>query len=221
MTAYTPINIILADDHEIFRDGFSVMLNKVPEINLVDEAANGAELIRLALKHKPDVIVTDIRMPVMDGIEATKILKDKLPCTGIIALSMYDQDELIVEMLEAGAKGYLLKNAHKNEIISAVKTVNENQPFYCKETTHKLTQMIANSTFNPYKKIQKPDFNQNELTVMRYICQELSNKQIADLMNLSKRTIEGYREKIVEKTEAKNTVGIVMYAIKNKIVECK
>ncbi len=215
--SYTPIDIILADDHEIFRDGFAVMLKKIPEINLVGEASNGEELIKLMRTLKPEVIVTDIKMPKMDGIEATKRLKKEFPSVGIIALSMFDEENLIVDMLEAGAKGYLLKNAHKTEIIAAIKSVYNDEPYYCRETSHKLAQMIANSRFDPYKKRPKIEFSDKEIIIINLICGEYSNKEIADKLNLSKRTVEGYREKILEKIEGKNTAGIVVYAIKNNI----
>ena len=221
MVPYRAIDIILADDHEIFRDGFSVMLNKFPEVKLVGEAADGEELVKLVRSLKPEVVVTDIKMPKMDGIEATKQLKKEFPHIGIIALSMFDEEDLIVDMLEAGAKGYLLKNAHKDEIISAVKSVHRDEPYYCRETTHKLAQMIAKSTFNPYKKIVKPEFSDKEVAIIKLICDECSNKEIGDQLSLSKRTVEGYRERILEKINAKNSVGIVVYAIKNKIFEYK
>ena len=114
MKTIAPIRIVLADDHEIFRDGFKVMIKKQPSVQLVGEAANGEELIRQTRELKPDVVITDIKMPVMDGVEATKQLTSEFPEIGIIALSMFDEENLIVEMLEAGAKGYLLKNAHKD-----------------------------------------------------------------------------------------------------------
>lgn len=219
MKPYTTIDIILADDHEIFRDGFAVMMKKIPEINLVGEAANGEELIKLSRLLKPEVVVTDIKMPKMDGIEATKQLKKEFPSIGIIALSMFDEENLIVEMLEAGAKGYLLKNAHKDEIIAAVKSVYKDEPYYCRDTTHKLAQMIAKSNFHPYKKRPVIEFTEKEVGIIKLICEELSNKEIGERMALSKRTVEGYREKILEKIDAKNSVGIVVYAIKNKIFE--
>ena len=217
MTA-NPINVVLADDHEIFRDGFRVMLKKIPHITLVGEASNGRELISIAQKLKPDVIITDIKMPVMDGIEATRQLS-RLSDVGIIALSMFDEENLIVDMLEAGARGYLLKNASKDEILTAVKSVFMRQTYYCNNTTAKLAHMIANSNYNPTKKSVKPVFSDKEITVIQLICREFSNKEIADKLNLSKRTVEGYREKILEKINAKNTVGIVIYAIKHKIYE--
>jgi len=215
---YTPITVILADDHEIFRDGFRVMLTKIPSIQLLEEASNGKELIDLARKLKPDVIITDIKMPELDGVEATKILTGESPEIGIIAFSMFDEENLIVDMLEAGARGYLIKNAQKDEIIEAVKTVFDGDTYYCRNTSMKLMHMMAQSKFNPYKKAEDPNFKENELKVIKLICEEKSNKEIAEELNLSKRTIEGYRENILEKIGAKNTAGIVMYALRHKII---
>jgi DNA-binding NarL/FixJ family response regulator len=213
-----PIRIILADDHEIFRDGFRVMLRKQPSIILEGEAANGEELVKLAHELNPDVIITDIKMPKLDGIKATKQLMSELPHIGVIALSMFDEENLIVDMLEAGAKGYLLKNAHKNEIIAAVEAVAKDQTYFCEHTSQKLTKLLATSNYNPYKKI-KPQFTENELAVMRLICEELSNKEIAEALHLSVRTIEGYRDRIQDKIQSRNTAGIVVYAIKHKIYQ--
>lgn len=218
---YTPISIVIADDHEIFRDGFRVMIKKFPDIKLIGEAENGRDLIDLVNELNPDVILTDIKMPKMDGIEATRYLVKSRTSANIIALSMFDEDNLIIDMLEAGAKGYLLKNADKNEIIEAIKTVNREKTYYCKATSAKLLQLIAKSKFNPYKKTPKPQFTERELEVIGLICDQLSNKEIAEKLNLSIRTIEGHREKILEKMDVHNTAGIVIYAIKTSIYQIK
>ena len=219
MKTVADIKLMIADDHEIFRDGFKLMLTKFPEIILVGEAANGKELVGLVNELKPDVVITDIKMPVMDGIEATKKIIEQFPDMGIIGLSMFDEDDLIIDMLEAGAKGYLLKNAGKEQIIEAVKTVYNNDPYYCKTTSHKLTNMIARSRFNPYKKTAKVEFSERETEIIDLVCREMTNKEIADKLFLSVRTVEGHRLKILEKMNVKNTVGLVVYAMKNGIVK--
>ena len=216
---YLPIRIVLADDHEIFRDGFRVMLKKQTSVELIGEASDGDELIKQVEALQPDVVITDIKMPKLDGIKATKILTQQFPGIGVIALSMFDEENLIIDMLEAGAKGYLLKNAHKDEIIAAVDAVFHDQTYYCNHTSRKLTKMIADSSFNPNRRHARPEFSERELSVMRFICQELSNREIALQLNLSVRTIEGYRERIQEKISARNAAGIVVYAIKNRIYQ--
>jgi DNA-binding NarL/FixJ family response regulator len=122
-------------------------------------------------------------------------------------------------MLEAGAKGYLLKNTNKAEVVQAVKTVYRQETYYCNQTSNKLAQMIAKSRVSAGKNFKKPNFNEKEIEIIKLICKELSNKEIATELNLSTRTIEGYREKILEKIEAKNIAGLVIYAIKNNIYQ--
>jgi DNA-binding NarL/FixJ family response regulator len=218
MTTVIPdIRIIIADDHELFRDGLKLMLSKYPEIKVEAEAENGKELIELALSLKPDVVLTDIKMPVMDGIEAAKKITLLLPNTGIIGLSMFDEDDLIIDMLEAGAKGYLLKNSDKLEIVEAIVTVYKQDPYYCRNTSRKLTQMIARSKFNPYIKKEKIEFSEREKEIITLICQEYTNKEIGEKLFISSRTVEGHRVKILEKMDAKNTVGLVVYAIRHNL----
>ncbi len=208
------ITIVIADDHEIFRDGFKLMLTKQKGITLLGEAEDGKALVELVQKLKPDIVVTDIKMPIMDGIEAAKKISALLPKTGIIGLSMFDEDDLIVDMLEAGAKGFLLKNTGKDQIVEAIKTVSQGYPYYCKTTSNRLTQMIAKSRFNPYKKSEKPKFTHREQEIITLLCQEMTNKEIGDKLFLSVRTVEGHRLKIQEKMNVKNTVGVIIYAVK-------
>ncbi|MBS4065293.1 MAG: response regulator transcription factor [Chitinophagaceae bacterium] len=216
-----PIHIVIADDHELFRDGFKVMASKFPQVKLIGEAANGLELLALVAQTNPEVVLTDIKMPVMDGIEATKRMAVEYPGIHVIALSMFDEENLIIDMLEAGARGYLLKNAGKEDIIEAIKAVNQDRTYYCKQTSAKLLELIATSKFNPNKKLQKPEFNEREISIIQLICNQKSNKEMADILNLSIRTVEGYREKIQEKMQVQNTAGIVVYAIKNNIYKIK
>lgn len=209
----TLIKVIIADDHEIFRDGLQLMLKKDQDIQLVAQACNGAELVDLVKVHKPDVILTDIIMPVMDGIQAVKKINHDFPEISIIALSMFDQESLIVDMLEAGAIGYLLKNADKQEILEAIRSVHLHRPYYCKSTSSKLARLISQSKFKgPDTKIE---FSDKEIEIIQCICREFTNKEIGTKMFLSKRTVDGYRARILEKMQVKSTAGIVVYAIRH------
>lgn len=208
------ISVAIADDHEIFRDGLKLMLDTIEGISIVGEADNGKELLNIIKKQKPDVVITDIKMPVMDGVEAARNIKEQYPLTMIIALSMFDDEELILEMLEAGATGYLLKNADKAEVADAIRTVNANQPYYCKSTSSKLSKLIAYSKYNMQKQKKEAEFTNREKDIIRLICQEYTNKQIGERLHLSTRTVEGYRMKILEKMDAKNIVGVVIEAIR-------
>lgn len=210
---YSPIRIIFADDHEVVRDGFTFMMSKQTDVILVGEARHGEQLLGLAGQLKPDIIITDIQMPVMNGIEATTEIVKQFPAIGVIAYSMYNEESFIVDMLKAGAKGYILKSSDKEEVIAAIKAVYKGQAYYCRETDSVLSGMHM-GRFN-----KKPKFTETEIMVIKLICQELSSMEIAHIMNLSSRTIDGYRVKILEKMRAKNTAGIVLYAIKKKIFE--
>jgi len=212
------IKIVIADDHEIFRDGLALMLSRQPHLVLVAQAEDGNELINLVKEHQPKIVLTDIKMPRMDGIEATTYLTQNFPSVKIIALSMFDEENLIIEMLEAGAKGYLLKNADKREILEAIEQVSQDKVFYCQHTSAKLATMIVKSKFNPLKKSEKINFNDREIDIIKLICQQFTAQEIGDKLFLSKRTVEGYRTKILEKINAKNTAGVVIYALKHQMI---
>jgi len=215
MKLHGTIKVIIADDHEIFRDGLKLMLQKQPDIQLLAEAEDGKELIEKTEQLKPDVVITDVKMPRMDGASATRYLTEHHPDIGIIALTMFDEEEQIIEMLESGAKGYLLKNADKNEIKEAIQSVYDQTPYYCKHTSHRLAQLVAKSKFNPYRQRPKLEFTEREKEIITYICEGITNKEIAEKIFLSVRTVEGLRMKIMEKMNVKNTAGIIIYAIKN------
>lgn len=215
---YARIKIAIADDHEIFREGFKLLLRDQDEVRLVGEAENGRELLQVVAECQPDVVIVDIKMPVLDGVDACKAIKKNFPDVQVIALSMFNEDSLIVDMLEAGAKGYLLKNTNKQELLTAVRAVYEGNTYYCSATSEKLTRMIANSKFNPYRNQTTVFFTSRELTIIQMICQQYTSKEIGIKLGLSYRTIESHREKIQEKTGAKNVIGIVIYAIKHDLV---
>jgi DNA-binding NarL/FixJ family response regulator len=215
------VRVLLADDHEIYLDGLQAMLQKQTGIEVVGLASDGSECIRLTEQLLPDIILTDIMMPVMDGIAATKHLVKHHPNMNIIALSMFDQDNLIIDMLEAGAKGYLIKNAHKSEILEAIQSVYKNIPYYCRSTTTRLARLIGQSRYNP-KQLQEPvSFSDREKEIIRLICEEKTTKEIAERLFMGSRTVEGYRIKILEKMQVKSAAGIVIYAIKHKLFEVK
>jgi len=216
-TDKTPIKVIIADDHPIFLDGFRAIFKNEPEFQLLSEATNGEELLKKARDLQPDVIITDILMPGIDGIQVTKKLAEEQPGIKIIGLSMIAENSLIADMFEAGAKGYLMKNAHEDEVLTAIKTVHKGDVYYCKETAEKLLNIIAKRDSEGLKKINKPELSEREKDVMKLICQEFSNKQIATILYISKRTVDWYRNKLLEKLDVKNTAGIVTYALKNKM----
>jgi DNA-binding NarL/FixJ family response regulator len=206
----TTINIILAEDHEFLRDGFSSFIEKCPGIKLVAEACDGRQLVQLTEKWLPDVVLTDIKMPVMNGIEATKEITKKFPTVGVIAFSMFNDEYCLNEMLEAGATGYLVKNSSKEEMIAAINAVYNKEPFFCSDTKIKLASLKAVNEEN--------QLTEKEKELVFFICSSMENKEIAEKLYLSVRTIEGYREKIMEKIKAKKPMQLFVYAYVNKII---
>ena len=216
-----PVRILLADDHEIYLDGLQAMLQKQADMEVIATAANGQTCIELAERLQPDIILTDIIMPVMDGIAATRELTKSHPEINIIALSMFDQDNLIIDMLEAGARGYLIKNANKSEILDAIHSVYNNIPYYCRSTTTRLARLIGQSRYNPKQLKEVISFSEREKEIIRLICEEKTTKEIAEKLFMGSRTVEGYRIKILEKMQVHGVAGIVIYAIKHKLFEVK
>ena len=214
----TSISLVIADDHEIFRDGLALMLSKQDTVKLVGQAGDGLELMRMVDETRPDMVLTDIKMPRMDGIVAAKQLLQKHPGLKIIALSMFEEEDLIVEMLEAGARGYLLKNADKKEILDAIVTVDQGNIFYCKHTTARLASLIVKSKFDQQKKSPGALFTDREREIVRLICRQHTAQEIGEMLFLSKRTVEGYRTRILEKMDVKNTAGVVIFALKHSII---
>jgi DNA-binding NarL/FixJ family response regulator len=210
------IQLMIADDHDIYRDGLKALLDQCADFIVTAEASTGKQLITHCQTNPPDIVMTDIMMPVMDGIEVTKWLSDNFPVVRVIALSMFNQDHLILDMLNAGASGYLIKNAHKNEIIEAIHTVYKNKPYYCSSTSHKLARLIGTSR-NGAKANNKVTFSSREIDIIRMICEEKTTKQIGDMLNISARTAEEYRKRIRDKMDVKSTAGMVIYAIRNDL----
>jgi two-component system response regulator NreC len=208
------VRLLIADDHEMLREGFHTMMRKYPKIELIGEAEDGKELVELADKLIPDVIITDVKMPKMDGITATKKIITKHPQIRVIAFTMFSEEMLIVDMLEAGAMGYLLKSSGKDDIITAINTVMENKNYYCRSTSARLANLIARSQTDLRTGLQKPLFTDKELDVIRLICEGASSKQIAEKLELSFRTIEGHRHRVQEKMKVSNMAGIIVYAIR-------
>lgn len=213
------IKYAIADDHKIFRKGIIAALSDTPELKLVLEAENGKELINGMNKAAPDVILLDLKMPEMDGMQAAAEIRKVNQDVRIIVISMYDEDKYVIHLMELGANGYLLKNAEPEEIKTAILTAYENGYYFNDFVNKILLKKLV------HKAQIKPVFNKNiELTareteILKMICQELTALEISKQIFLSPRTVEGIRTKLLEKIGVKNTAGLVMYAVKNKIVE--
>lgn len=214
-------NIVIADDHKLFRKGIIALLEDIDFIGEIGEASNGAELIDLLAKMNtlPDVILLDLQMPVMDGVEAHQKIKKLYPEIKVIILTMEDDEQFILHLIGEGVNGYLLKNADPEEMEKAIIKVVENDYYF----SDNISAMVLMNLKKKEKteEIFIPDFKEKELQVLELICKEYSNGEIAKELNVSIRTAEGYRQKLVEKSGAKNIAGLVILALKNKWVTLK
>jgi DNA-binding NarL/FixJ family response regulator len=212
------IKIAIADDYRIFRDGLKISLAADNDIEFLHEADNGEDLLTNIEKERPDVVLMDLKMPIMDGMEATQIIRKKYSDIKILVVSMYDDDKFIIHLMEIGANGYLLKNAEPDEIRKAIYSVAKNG-YYFNDLVNKalLKKLVLKNNI-------KPSFNENvelterELEVLKLICEEKTAAEIAKVIFLSPRSVEGIRQRLIEKIGVRNTAGLVMFAAKNNIV---
>jgi DNA-binding NarL/FixJ family response regulator len=210
-------SVVLADDHKLFRKGMRNLLEDFHFVGEIFEAGNGIELLNLLQKLNPlpDVILLDIQMPEMDGMEAQKRIRELYPQQKVIILTMDDDEQVVLHMIAEGVNGYLLKNADPEELETALEKVLKNG-FYFPDG---FSQLLLKGTrkgnsFLP----NEPEFTEREKEVLELICSELTTTEIAEKLNLSARTVDGYRQRLLEKSGARNTAGLVIYALKNKLI---
>jgi DNA-binding NarL/FixJ family response regulator len=212
------IRIAIADDYKIFRDGLKVGLGSDENLEVVLEADNGEDLL-VGMKDTPvDVILMDLKMPIMDGTEATKEVRKKFNNTKVLVVTMYDDDKFIIHLMENGANGYLLKNAESEEIRKSIYSVHETG-YYFNDLVNKalLKRLVLKGNIKPSFN-QEIDFTERELEVLKLICEEKTAAEIGKQIFLSPRSVEGIRQRLIEKVGVRNTAGLVMFAIKNGIV---
>ena len=211
-----PIKLIIADDHEFFRKGFKVSLQNETSVQVIADASNGKQLLELLEHYKPDIIFIDVKMPLLNGVETTKLLTAKYPEYAVIGLSSCDEHYMVEDMLAAGAVGYLLKDAGKTQIMEAIKSAIEKQKYFCNAIRRIMDMNLVEYTANPNKR-KKTSLTPRQTEILILICEQRTNLEIAEILNLSKRTVEGFRRKLFEKTNAQNEAGLAIYAINNGI----
>ena len=214
----TPIKVAIADDHTLFRTGVKTSLSSRKDIQMVAEAENGMQLLNL-LKHiKPDVVLLDIQMPIMDGLTTLPEIKKLYPDVKVIMLSMHNDHSMITRMMEIGANSYLTKESDSETIYQAIRTCFE-QEFFFNELTNKA--LLNGLRMKKPSDVATPHVHltDKEITILKLMCEEKSTKEIADMVDLSPRTVEAIRDKLKTKTGVKSMAGLVMYAVKAGIVE--
>ena len=212
------IKVALTDDHILLRNGLAGLINSFDDYTVIFEADNGADFQKKIQKgNEPELVLMDINMPGMDGFATAEWLRQNYPLTKVLALSMYDNENSIIRMFKAGAKGYILKDSEPAELKTALDSIMQKGYYYSELVTGKLIHSIntSNQNGNGNKTNQ---LNDRETEFLKLAATELTYKEIAEKMNLSPRTIDGYRDALFEKLELKSRVGLVLYAIKNGIV---
>lgn len=214
------LHLAIADDHELFRKGFISMLSGVADFAFVHEAANGQELLERVAVREPDIVLMDLQMPVMDGMQATEVLLEKHPNVKVIVVSMYDEDRFVLHMLEKGVHGYLLKDTSPDEVEKAIRRVAEEGYYYSDFVSKAMhRKMVARSSKQPFfPNAHNVGLSNREQEVLQLLCDGLSTIEISEKLFISTRTVEGHRLRILEKTGTKNTAAAVAFAYKNHLI---
>ena len=212
------IRVALAEDHQILRQGMMAMLSTEEDFEMVFDVSNGAELIERLTKNSVDVVILDIQMPIMNGLDALKIIAQKYPEIKVIMLSSYYENEMIYQAITDGAKGFLPKHAEIEVVIDALNKVMLEGYYFDDKVTPKLISILTKNgiIFPPF---EIDTLSNRELEILPLICQGMKNKEIAEQLFISERTVENHRKNLFIKTKSKNAYGLVIYAIKNGLIK--
>lgn len=206
--------IALVDDHILFRSGLKALFNSYPHYQILIEANNGDEFLqKISNKFYPDAVLLDLNMPKMGGLELATILREKYPHIKIVILSMQLDDDVVLKLIKAGINGYLLKDSDKEEFLNCIEAVKQGDIYF----SNKVNRILQKSFTT--KKQPKPQLSIREQEFLTLLCQELSYKEIADKLKVSVRTVDGYRDQLFYKLNINNKIGLVLYAIRNNLVE--
>jgi DNA-binding NarL/FixJ family response regulator len=210
-------SVVVVDDHSLIAEALSNIIERFHGFHVLYEAENGKVLMEKFKhpKHIPDIVLLDINMPIMDGFETAKWIRQHHPEVRIMALSMQDKEDTLIRIVRCGARGYLLKNIHANELERALETVVEKGYYFPDWVTHKVLLNISGGE----NAASMHDLNDRELEFLRYAATEMTYKEISDKMNCSPRTVEGYRDNLFEKFQLKTRVGLVLYALRQQLIK--
>jgi DNA-binding NarL/FixJ family response regulator len=212
------VKVYLVDDHKIFLEGLKLMLNTIKNVKIIGEAPNGKIFLSELSNDKPDLVFMDINMKEMDGIEATQKALEIFPDLRIIALTSFEDEEYFNRMTDLGVRGYLLKNSLKDDFEKAISRVMEGYSYYSGELIVRLSKKVVQTEKKRDKSKEEILITDEEKELLKYMCQGLTNKQIANIVHLSSRTIEAHKARLLDKTNTKNSVALAVFAISNKLV---
>ncbi len=212
------IKILIADDHEIIHNGIEDILRSYSNYQIIGHAYNGKEAVEMAVELNPDVIFMDLSMPVMGGIEAIALLKEKRPEIKIIVLTQHDEKEYAIHAFKSGGNGYLIKNSKKEEIFEAIETVLKNKRYISYDLSEKMIDNALDKN-SPKHSEQEVHLTRREIEIIRKIADDSSNQEIADSLNISLRTVETHRRNLMQKLKAKSVIAMLKYAVANKLID--
>lgn len=214
------LRIILAEDHNIVRNGLKMLLEADGGFSIIGEATNGQEVLDLlSTGANVDLILADINMPHMDGISLIKELNNSYPKVQIIVLSMLENEKYVAQAFSEGASGYLLKNVVSDELIFALKHVNAGNQYLCSEISLRLLDRLLHTSLTQNELEHTIDFSSREIEVLNLIAQGLTNQEMSEKLFLSKRTIEGHRQSLIEKTGSRNTAALIRFSVLHGIIQ--
>jgi two-component system response regulator NreC len=213
-----PIRILLADDHTVVRDGLRALLEKQPDMAVVAEAADGRESIRLAEEQTPDVVIMDIAMPSLNGIEATRRILASNPETAVVILSMHQDESYVLRSLKAGAKGYLLKDSLRGDIIDAIRSVARGRSFLTRKVSRMLQEDYVRQLENRGLDDSYDLLTDREREILQLVAEGKSNKEIAGVLNISSTTVETHRAHILQKLGLHSVPDLILYAVRKGII---
>ena len=209
------MRLLIADDHGIVRGGLRLLLDRQPDMEVVAEAGDGVEAVQLALRERPDICVLDVSMPRMTGLQATVEIKSHAPEIAVLVLSMYDDERYLFEALQAGAAGYVLKREADTALVAAVRAVARGEPFMTNAAERSLLrEWMEDDSSGPVEPLTL-----REREVLKLIAEAHTNRQIADTLHLSEKTIESHRANLMRKLEMRDRVELVRYAIRRGLIE--
>ena len=208
------IRVVIADDHQVVLDGFMARLELEPDISVIGTASNGLEAVEIVKDLSPDVVLMDISMPIMNGIDATHLIKEEDPQAKVLMLTMHNNREYIMKVMQSGAVGYMLKEISAEKMVQAIKTVNQGSTYFCE----KVTQNLFTQPITPTQPVKNP-LSRREEAVLKLVAKGESSKEIATGLNISYRTVETHRQNIKHKLDIHSTAELAKYAVNSGLVE--
>lgn len=210
------VKIIIVDDHEIFRSGLKMVLGKLDYVDVVGEAANGQDFLDLIRKVSCDIVLMDIEMPIMSGIDATRVALKENPSLKVISLTMFTEDDYVQSMMDAGVKGFLVKNINKETLHKAITTVAGGGNYYSEELFKFFTRKV--NTKDETQNSDEVKFTAREKEILQLLSEGLSNKEIAEVLYVSERTVVGHKSNMLAKTGCKSAISLLAYALRQKLI---